>query len=466
MEQNDIMSAQNVILEELKNEFGGVARAVGDLDTMASKKLKNSISDLSEEIGALMTTALAPMERGLSAFISRAADALAANRRLRDARTDIKGGGSAAQTLDELNKKLEVQRSVLKDAQAELAKFNTTTESAGKTMARSFVEGAQAAVATTEGMIASVKRSIGVTEEYVTAFEHASAAFSGFAASARDEFLPSNKTLEESLTETISELVVLRETMKNLPGAPKGLWNWPQEIRDAFSTITDLSLLLNELRKSEKDGNAALIAEQKAAENSIAVHEALASSMELEALGIISASDAMRYYIGYTEQAKIVTDEFGATVRGIMESTVQGALRDSNELFSAFGKFLVEGEEGYDALRAAAENWANSLLQRIPEFLFDMSWAAFKAGHFELGLGLLAASGAAALVSGIVGASIAPENDATSATATRSTAPVSSGTTSGGGGNNITVIVQGTVTSEDNLRTVIAGTVSDMQRGF
>ncbi len=51
MDQNDVMGAQSVILDELANEFGGVAKALAETDIGKIDQLNNEISDLKEEIG-------------------------------------------------------------------------------------------------------------------------------------------------------------------------------------------------------------------------------------------------------------------------------------------------------------------------------------------------------------------------------------------------------------------------------
>ncbi|KKL82738.1 hypothetical protein LCGC14_1981780 [marine sediment metagenome] len=61
VEQNDVMSAQRVILDELKNEFGGVAREVALTGTGALKQFNNVMGDIKEEGGKKMLEALAPL---------------------------------------------------------------------------------------------------------------------------------------------------------------------------------------------------------------------------------------------------------------------------------------------------------------------------------------------------------------------------------------------------------------------
>jgi len=58
MEQNDIASAQNVILKELESQFGGVAEAMGATDFGQWQQFKNDIADLGDAFGVLLLPAL------------------------------------------------------------------------------------------------------------------------------------------------------------------------------------------------------------------------------------------------------------------------------------------------------------------------------------------------------------------------------------------------------------------------
>ena len=60
MEQNDIMSAQRVILDELQMEIGGTAKAIGETFAGQSDRLKNSMKDVKEEIGRMIADGLKP----------------------------------------------------------------------------------------------------------------------------------------------------------------------------------------------------------------------------------------------------------------------------------------------------------------------------------------------------------------------------------------------------------------------
>ena len=61
IEQNYIMGAQRVILDELQMEIGGTAKAMGETFAGQSDIMKASIVDLKEQIGELMGRAMKPM---------------------------------------------------------------------------------------------------------------------------------------------------------------------------------------------------------------------------------------------------------------------------------------------------------------------------------------------------------------------------------------------------------------------
>lgn len=58
--QNNIMSAQRVILDELQVEIGGTSKAIGETFAGQSDRLKNSMTDVNEEIGRFIADRLNP----------------------------------------------------------------------------------------------------------------------------------------------------------------------------------------------------------------------------------------------------------------------------------------------------------------------------------------------------------------------------------------------------------------------
>ena len=70
VEANDIMGAQKVILEEIKNEFGGVARAMGENALGQLKQLNNAWVDMQEKAGKAFLEGIVPLMEAMEDFIA------------------------------------------------------------------------------------------------------------------------------------------------------------------------------------------------------------------------------------------------------------------------------------------------------------------------------------------------------------------------------------------------------------
>lgn len=68
VEMNDIMSAQAVILEEIQNEFGGVARAMGENALGQLKRLNNGWVDMQEKAGQAFLEGIEPLLKTMQEF--------------------------------------------------------------------------------------------------------------------------------------------------------------------------------------------------------------------------------------------------------------------------------------------------------------------------------------------------------------------------------------------------------------
>ena len=60
MEQDDLASAQNVILDQLTATYGGLARAQGALDVSKIEQIKNTVGDIKENLGQSIIEGLSP----------------------------------------------------------------------------------------------------------------------------------------------------------------------------------------------------------------------------------------------------------------------------------------------------------------------------------------------------------------------------------------------------------------------
>ena len=90
MAQNDIASAQGVILKELHNEIGGVAKAMGETFAGQTAKLKNAVSDLKETMGGLVVNVMQPMIPVMLNIVTNIDDWIKAKKDLKKAYEDIK----------------------------------------------------------------------------------------------------------------------------------------------------------------------------------------------------------------------------------------------------------------------------------------------------------------------------------------------------------------------------------------
>jgi len=68
-ENGDLASAQGVILEELESQFGGVARAAALTSEGIEQQLNNSIGDLQETIGGIISNAMSPWRKSITGTI-------------------------------------------------------------------------------------------------------------------------------------------------------------------------------------------------------------------------------------------------------------------------------------------------------------------------------------------------------------------------------------------------------------
>ncbi len=76
VEANDIMSAQKVILDELRVEFGGVAKEMATTGTGALKQYSNAMGDLKELLGGIILERFLPLIQGTTEFVKWLTEAL------------------------------------------------------------------------------------------------------------------------------------------------------------------------------------------------------------------------------------------------------------------------------------------------------------------------------------------------------------------------------------------------------
>ena len=80
IETNQLAKAQRVILEEVKGQFGGVARAAALTDTGAMLQLKNLIGAIAEDLGKIFLPMLGRLARAVASYVPKIREWIAANK--------------------------------------------------------------------------------------------------------------------------------------------------------------------------------------------------------------------------------------------------------------------------------------------------------------------------------------------------------------------------------------------------
>ena len=68
VETNQLAKAQRLILDEIKGQMGGIARAAADTPTGAILQFKNNLSDLAQTLGGVLLPELGRLAKGFSGF--------------------------------------------------------------------------------------------------------------------------------------------------------------------------------------------------------------------------------------------------------------------------------------------------------------------------------------------------------------------------------------------------------------
>jgi len=116
---NDLAGAQNIILEELESQFGGVARAAADTATGSIDQLGNSIGDLNEQIGQSIAEGLQPMAKATTSIVDSLVDWIKKNREVNNFLKEFgEGNENSAAEVDTLASSLETLQERLAQASA------------------------------------------------------------------------------------------------------------------------------------------------------------------------------------------------------------------------------------------------------------------------------------------------------------------------------------------------------------
>lgn len=172
MAQNDIMSAQRVILDELQVELGGVAKALGETTAGQMKILSAAFGDLKEQMGETITDAIAPMLPLAISMVIKLGEWVEAKNDLRDAYALIKKPMEITNLNMDLELQLAKQLTLANDIQAlSLRKLSIDNREYGRGI-ESTTGALGEEIAAMQQELAAVNTAIPLIKQAITAKEN------------------------------------------------------------------------------------------------------------------------------------------------------------------------------------------------------------------------------------------------------------------------------------------------------
>lgn len=367
MEQNDLMSAQAVILDELNIEFGGIAKAVGETAVGAFNKLKSAQEDLREEAGALVVEGLKPIAEWLTVVFRNATEAQKQIRLVNEAMRGERGTD---------REKAQAKLNALIQQQADaIASTNTMVRAQG----------------------AILQPIIDAQTEHVRLLQMVENMTGASTQAAKDTAIAEAAIAKERVEQVTALTAAYAETEAGQEEALLAQEAYFVAMYQAGELsekqITDISAVIIQLRKDIEDLNAT----QK---------PSFGGGGGGGTAG--AAPDSSTLYLG-ADELTTQTWKAAEAVKELDEGwaalgeTLEGIAADSMvALGSAFGEALVAGEDAWAALAEAGKDAIAIVLEALAKQFAVESIAAFAALNIPGGVGFAAAAVAAGVAAGAV----------------------------------------------------------------
>lgn len=490
MDQNDIMSAQQVILDELRVEFGGVAREMGETAYGASEKFKNAMTDLKEVMGRDIAEATTGFRERLTGLIHKMIEAGEEARNLKLATNGI--------FIESNTENLMAAKTA---AEEQLAVYESAYTTALERMKEGPIKRAMRAISDM-----TVIRSDEYYERQIRAFEAQINATSRYIKTLENAITPANQLsaaemlalddMEKKLSvyAELDQAIVTITTKESYLGDQydhnKALMDAYNKALDTFasfgwekeypamveffeiygSTVEDITTALDEMEKAELRAQKAIKGEtinkvvgKAEIENQISLVNTLAFAFE-EGLGgaIGSVEDREKQFADITsenlEKMKADYEDLAMTIY----STAAPALE-------ALGGVLVSQEKAGEKFKEAIKGVIADVIR-----IYAKQWALLAAGALVPGptfnpaaaIGYGAASAAATVGAGMIeamgtgGIVTQPTLALIGERGPEAVVPLNRGM------GNINITVNGHLLTDDMLQGFIANTITQMHRGY
>lgn len=462
VEQNDIMSAQKVILDELRVEFGGVSREMGDTAYGAAKKLENATTDLKETFGGLIANALQPAREALTEIITGFNDLLQANINVKEVFGEAKDLDDIVAVYDQLQERLQAIQELQKAYQALIDK---EPRGIAETLVklRNKLEYQRNLKKATETEL-ELLNAIAVIEEKVLEIK-------GKRSEEEAKITAEQAKQEAMRRQHLEDVAVLEEAYAK---TPEGIREALEAQIAFFETYKDgpmASAVLKDLREQLEKMDSVT-------EDTRVNFQAMLTDMDLLAGGgLVRMSEQTIAAAQNIKIAKTETEEWlNALNEGLAMIGVDAFLGTMEGIGAAF-KASAEGAEDF---ATAMKSVGQAILDALPGLLVQVALKAAEAGQWEIAAAAIAGAGVAALVKGAVNAggetSEIPKMAAGGIVTSPTLAVIGEAgpeavvplNNSRGIGNTIIINqnVAGSVVTENQLARMVAGQLANMTKGW
>ena len=395
------------IVEQLREKFGGLARAVADTATGSFIKLKNAMSDLKEETGRTIATALKPLVDWYRQMVEHATDALKIHNDFVEAMKHQKAGVKS--TADEIaiyTKKISdlehlhgvwALSATAPAVQKQIAAYKLAIQmlqqgaQAGKDAADAEALARQAQLTflgrledaygkTSEGRLGALRAEI-------TYWETARAKYKEHAAEIRAILLPLYEQLRKAMAEPPGPELPLGYRRGGLEAAGAGIFNMPERgmgfASESFEAMGGMAYG-QQLQQTQQALEAVSSASVGTAEAFANLGNVGQQSMNRVKDTTLSARDQI---VGAFQNMLMSASDWAAFLGSTFIDVIGTGLM-------AVGEMIVTGADAWSIFRNAALNACAAVLEALGQQL--LAWAIMKAMMFQWVAAALAAAGAVA----------------------------------------------------------------------
>jgi hypothetical protein len=428
-QSGDLLGAQNVILGEVEKAFGGASTAAGQLATGAIKKLENSVGDFKEQLGRAIAEGMMPFNVALRGMVDNATAALKAQNDLNDA---YKANDRGTATLQQQLLILQAHRDVQKQTLDYLNQMAST--SGPRTVPKEALQAFDKEVSEENAQIALMARAIAMNAQGQKAASEAEAKRLKDEQAANEWRLKAAEVMKVK-TDTANGKDIADSYLDNLmKEVERAAWlgddisgaleKSHNEIRSTIYTLLDSGLfsekdmMITRLREnyeivgklidenSKKDQAATEIevsgnkAKTEAIKDTTSAREAKTEADER------AKEEAARLKLAEAEENESLREkyqilqELESRLKAVTNAIDQSAMDAYVTSFSEIGKALEKGSLSGESFSLAMEKIGLDLLNLLPRLFLAAGLQALVAQQWELGIGLIVASGFTAIFAG------------------------------------------------------------------